>query len=87
MVLLTLRAGASSPKKTVEKQAEGPPVAALEQYKVARQCTRKAAVFQDIEPDVLPRVCGQLSAEVASRRAAHKWLVPPVERLLLREIH
>ena len=40
---------------------------------------------QDIEPDVLPRVCGQLNAEVSSHRAAHKWLVPPTERLLLRE--
>ena len=72
-------------KKTEGKQAGGPQVAALEQCKVARQCARKAAVYQDIEPDVLPRVCGQLSTEVASHRVARKWLVPPVERLLLRE--
>ena len=83
--LLALRAGASSPKKTEEKQAEGPPAAALEQYKVARQCTRKAAVFQDIEPDVLPRVCGHLGKEVAPSHDAQDWLVPPVERLLLQK--
>ena len=82
--LLALRVGASGPKKAEEKQAEGPPVAALEQYKVARQCTRKAAVHQDIEADVLPRVCGQLGTEVASNRVARDWLVPPVGRLLLR---
>ena len=85
--LLALRAGASGPKKTEEKQAEGPPVAALEQYKVARQYPRKAARFQDIVPGFLPKVCGQLNTEVASHQAAQKWLVPPVERLLLREIH
>ena len=85
--LLALRAVSSGPKKTEEKQAEGPPVAALEQYKVARQYTRKAAMCKDIEPDVLPKVCGQLSTQIASHQAAQKWLVPPVERLLLREIH
>ena len=82
--LLALRAGASGPKKTEGKQAGGPQVAALEQCKVARQCARKAAVHHDVEPDVLPRVCGQLGTEVASNRAARDWLVPPVERLLLR---
>ena len=85
--LLALRVGASSPKKTEEKQAEGPPVAALEQYKVARQYPRKAARFQDIVPGVLPKVCEQLNTEVASHQAAHKLLVLPVEQLLLREIH
>ena len=82
--LLALRAVAKPPKKTEGKQAGGPQVAALEQCRVARQCARKAAVHQDVEPDVLPRVCGQLGMEVASNRAARDWLVPPVERLLLR---
>ena len=82
--LLALRAVAKAPKRTEGKQAGGPQVAAQEQCRVARQCARKAAVHQDIEPDVLPRVCGQLGKEVASNHAAREWLVPPVERLLLR---
>ena len=41
-------------------------------------------MHQDIEPDVLPKVCGHLGMKVASNRAARDWLVPPVERLLLR---
>ena len=68
--LLALRAVAKAPQKTEGKQAGGPQVAALEQCRVARQCARKAAVHQDIEPDVLPRVYGQLSTEVASHRVA-----------------
>ena len=85
--LLALRADASSPKKPEERQAEGPPAAALEQYKVTRQHPRKAAQFQDIETVVLPKVCKQLNTKVASNRAAQKLLVLPVEQLLLREIH
>ena len=85
--LLALRAGASSPKKTEEKRAEGPPVAALEQYKVARQYRRKAARPQDVVPGVLPKVCEHLNTEVAPHQAAQKLLVPPVGQLLLREIH
>ena len=73
--LLALRADASSPKKPEERRAEGPLVAALEQYKVTRQYPRKAAQFQDIETGVLPKVCKQLNT------------VLPVEQLLLREIH
>ena len=84
--LLALRAGASSPKKTEEKQQKGPPVPALEQYKVAMQYPRKAARFQDIVPGVLPKVCGQLNTEVASHQAAQTLLVLAVEQLLLREI-
>ena len=41
-------------------------------------------MHQGIEPDILPRVCGQLGMEVASNRDARDWLAPPVERLLLR---
>ena len=62
-------------------------MAALEQYKVARQYPRKAAQFQDIETGVLPKVCKQLNTKVASHRAAQELLVLPVEQLLLREIH
>ena len=85
--LLALRADASSPKKPEERRAEGPLVAALEQYKETRQHPRKAAQFQDIETGVLPKVCKQLNTKVASHQVAQKLLVLPVEQLLLREIH
>ena len=85
--LLALRADASCPKKAEERRAEGPPVAAQEQYKVTRQHPRKAAQFQDIETVYLPKVCQQLDAKVASHQAAQTLLVLPVEQLLLREIH
>ena len=84
---LALRADASGPKKPEERRAEGPLVAALEQYKETRQHPRKAAQFHDIETGVLPKVYKQLNTRVASHQAAQKLRVLPVEQLLLREIH
>ena len=66
-------------------QAEGPQVAVLGLCKVARQCSRRAEVRQDIEPGRLPRVCSQLSKEVAPNHDVHEWLAPPVVRLLLQQ--